>query len=66
MPFDPGAVGSTNHPKMDTDFAGKTVPQDGRAVPGPLQSLKKGDNVFRVWQGLPILAQGELPKPEEE
>ena len=61
LPFDPGTVGSTNHQGMDTDFLGRPVPQNGRALPGPSQSLRKGVNKFKVWSGLPLLEEGELP-----
>jgi hypothetical protein len=61
IPFEPGTVGSTNHQGMDTDFWGVPLPQDGSAKPGPFQNLKKGTNVFRVWDGLPLLKAGSLP-----
>jgi len=61
MPFDPGTIGSTNHSWMDMDFMGQTVPQDQSAFPGPVQGMKEGVNTFKVWQGLPLLAEGELP-----
>ena len=61
VPFDPALVGSTNHEKMDRDFQGLRVPQKGNAVPGPWQSLRRGESVFKVWTGLPLLAEGELP-----
>lgn len=61
IPFDPAAVGSTNHTWVDRDFYGVPISQDGQAIPGPFQSLKKGMNTFCVWDGLPLLALGELP-----
>ena len=61
IPFDPASIGSTNHAWIDKDFSGKSVPQDGRALPGPFQTLRQGRNTFRVWEGLPLLASGELP-----
>lgn len=61
LSFDPSSVGSTNHEKMDRDFEGQLVPQNGRALTGPIQSLRKGANRFKVWNGLPLLAEGELP-----
>ena len=61
IPFDPAAVGSTNHAWIDKDFFGAPVPQDGGALPGPFQNLKQGRNTFRVWDGLPLLASGQLP-----
>ena len=61
MPFDPSKIGSTNHRWMDTDFMGQAVRQDETAVPGPIQRLKQGVNIFKVWRGLPLLEKGELP-----
>ncbi len=61
LPFDPATVGSTGHPKIAHDFAGHPVPQDGNAVPGPFQSMSRGANRFKVWNGLPLLAEGMLP-----
>ena len=61
LPFDPATVGSTGHPKIAHDFAGRPVPQDGNAVPGPFQSMSRGANRFKVWNGLPLLAEGMLP-----
>lgn len=62
MPFAPSTVGSTNHRRIDTDFFGAPVPQNGRAIPGPFQNLKRGANTFRLWDGLPLLGPGELPE----
>lgn len=61
MPFDPGTVGATNHDWVDNDFFSQPIPQNGTAMPGPIQALKLGFNTFRVWDGLPLLALGELP-----
>lgn len=62
VPMDPSTVGSTNHDWIDNDFHGNPVPQDGRALPGPFQTLKQGRHVLRVWNGLPILGRGQLPQ----
>jgi len=62
IPFDPHTIGSTNHHWIDTDFRHQPVPQDGTAMPGPFQNLRQGRSVFCVWDGLPVLAKGELPK----
>ncbi|MCP4848582.1 MAG: right-handed parallel beta-helix repeat-containing protein [Verrucomicrobiaceae bacterium] len=61
MPFDPETLGSTAHRLMDRDFMGVPVPGDGTATVGPMQGLKQGGNNFRLWRGLPLLAEGELP-----
>ena len=61
VPFELADIGSTNHEKIDNDFGGKQVVQDGTALPGPFQSPRKGENVFKVWDGLPLLEEGELP-----
>ena len=62
VPFDPGTMGSTNHDWIDNDFFGNLIPQNGRALPGPFQNLKRGVNTFVVWDGLPLLAPKELPQ----
>ena len=54
--------GSTNYDKISTDYAEKPVPQNGTAIPGPFQSLTTGENIFKIWHGLPLISQGELPK----
>ncbi|MDP6274605.1 MAG: hypothetical protein QGI84_11515, partial [Dehalococcoidia bacterium] len=61
MPFDPTTIGSTNHRWIDKDFMGEPVPQDKAALPGPIQTLQKGVNVFKIWRGLPLLAEGQSP-----
>ena len=61
--FDPAAVGSQNHKFVDNDFFRNKVPQNGKALPGPFQQLRKGRNSFIVWDGLKILEQGKLPDP---
>ncbi|NIP95489.1 MAG: hypothetical protein GWO24_19410, partial [Akkermansiaceae bacterium] len=62
IPFEPAAIGSTNHGQIDRDFHGRPVPQDGTARPGPFQTLRKGRNRFALWNGLPLRAEGELPE----
>lgn len=61
--FNPGTVGSQNHKFVDDDFFGNYIPQNGKALPGPFQTLKKGKNSFVIWEGLDILEIGELPDP---
>ncbi|MHC4743138.1 MAG: right-handed parallel beta-helix repeat-containing protein, partial [Planctomycetota bacterium] len=61
VPFAPSKVGSTNHRWIDNDFLGTPIPQNGRAIPGPFQNLKRGINTFRIWDGLPVLSSGQLP-----
>ena len=61
VPFGPASVGSTDHQQIDRDFQDRPVPQDGRAIPGPFQSLRAGSNTFDVWDGIPLLGEGELP-----
>ena len=62
LPFNPGDLGTSNHPKIGQDFFGAVVPQNGRALPGPVQTLREGENVFKIWKGLPLLKKGELPQ----
>jgi len=61
VPFDPKTVGSTDHDMIDRDFFGRPIPQNGRRLPGPFQDLKQGVNTFQVWDGLPLLEEGQLP-----
>jgi len=62
LPFDPASVGSTPHRILDDDFFGRPVPQDGKARPGPFQDVRRGQNAYRIWNGQPLLAEGELPR----
>ena len=61
LTFDPTNIGSTEYEKIRTDFEGTPIPKDGNAMPGPFQSLRAGKNIFKVWDGLPLLEKGELP-----
>ena len=61
LTFDPTNIGSTEYEKIRTDFEGTPIPKDGNAIPGPFQSLRAGKNIFKVWDGLPLLKKGELP-----
>jgi hypothetical protein len=61
VPRDPGTLGSTSHGLLDNDFWGQPLPADGTALPGPFQNLRRGTNVFCVWDGLPVLEEGRLP-----
>lgn len=65
IPYDPKEIGSKNHELIDFDYLGNEIAQDGKALPGPFQILKKGKNKFKIWNGLPILEKGELPNPME-
>ncbi|MDN5213618.1 right-handed parallel beta-helix repeat-containing protein [Fulvivirgaceae bacterium BMA12] len=63
IPYDPEEVGSKNHEFVDVDYFNNEIAQNGKALPGPFQGLKKGTNKFKIWEGLPILDKGELPDP---
>ncbi|SMP65914.1 Protein of unknown function [Neorhodopirellula lusitana] len=54
-------VGSTDRTSIDQDFFHHPLPNNGRALPGPFQSLKTGINHYSLWKGLPILGPGSLP-----
>ena len=56
--FDPAKMGSKTHKMAKHDFFGRRIPADGKAAPGPFQNLKKGDNVFKIWSGIPIPEKG--------
>ena len=66
IPFELAAVGSIPHPKVTRDFFGNPLPTEGRAKPGPIQSLGQGRQQFEIWQGLPILERGQLPPRQAE
>ena len=63
IPYDPKEVGSKNHEFVDVDYFKNEITQNGSALPGPFQNLKKGTNKFKIWDGLPIMDKGELPDP---
>lgn len=65
IPYDPKEIGSKNHEGIDFDYFGNEIAQDGKALPGPFQMVRKGKNRFKIWNGLPILEKGELPNPNE-
>lgn len=64
--IEPGKIGSKVIDGIDADLLGAELPRDGSraAIPGPFQNLVKGRNRVKVWKGLPILAEGQLP-PEK-
>jgi len=55
----PGA--SRDAKGLDADFMGNPLPSAEQRKAGPFQDLQAGENVFDVWDGLPLLAPGELP-----
>ncbi len=57
----PDLFKSKNHDRMESDFFGNPIPQDGTAIYGPIQNLKFGFNLFDVWDGLEILGKDQLP-----
>lgn len=64
LDFDPATFETFAHPEVHADYFSNEYTGPGGRKPGPLQALKKGENHFQVWTGLPILAAGELP-PED-
>ncbi len=61
LTFDPSDIGSIKYEKIKMDYEGNLIPKDGSAIPGPFQNLRKGNNIFNIWDGLPLLKKGELP-----
>ncbi|NRB44959.1 MAG: hypothetical protein HRU47_09120 [Verrucomicrobiales bacterium] len=61
LTFDPAGIGSIEYKKIKKDFAGNPIPKDGNAIPGPFQTLRTGNNIFNIWDGLSLLDKGELP-----
>lgn len=62
IPFDPAGVGSVSRKPVESDFWENPIPRNGHALPGPFQNLKQGTNVLSIWDGLPLLDEGVLPK----
>ncbi|TNJ41497.1 right-handed parallel beta-helix repeat-containing protein [Tamlana fucoidanivorans] len=61
MPIAPKKMKSKDHDFVDVDFWNQDIPQNGYALPGPFQNLKQGKNRFKVWKGLKVLGENELP-----
>jgi len=47
--FDPKSVLTFTFPGIDTDYQGNKI--QSKIVPGPFQNLKKGINIFKIWDG---------------
>lgn len=60
VPFEISDLRSRVHPGVTRDYFGKIL-RGEKALPGPFQNLKKGKNVIKIWDGLPLLKEGELP-----
>jgi len=58
--FDPASVKTYYLPLIKDDFSGNKI-TEGSNIPGPFQKLKQGTNEIKVWSGLPIIREGELP-----
>jgi len=54
--FNPKSVLTYSFPGVDTDYKGNKI--QGKVVPGPFQNLKKGINIFKVWDGREPLIDG--------
>lgn len=61
MPEDPASYATRAIPDVTRDFFDVSIPADGSAKPGPFQGLGAGTSSLRVWSGLPLLTQFELP-----
>lgn len=54
--FAPAEAAVVADARVPTDFTGTTVEASGPRFPGPFQSLRAGENRFRIWTGIPPLA----------
>lgn len=62
MPEDIESWSTKSLESPTADFFGKQRSLDAAAPPGPFAELRPGENRFEVWDGLPLLAAGELPR----
>lgn len=62
----PANVGAAENAQVKAEFFGRNAGADDsvETIPGPFQNLVKGENRMKVWNGLPILAEGRLPSPQ--
>jgi hypothetical protein len=61
---DLSTIGSKTMSGINKDFFGNAIPQDGTAIPGPFQNLKKGDNTFRLSEGLQNIVSARDVSPK--
>lgn len=54
--FDPGSMETFSHSALDYDYQGNKIM--GTIKPGPFQDIKKGINIFKVWDGREPLIEG--------
>ncbi|MEQ8835322.1 MAG: hypothetical protein RID07_00805, partial [Lacipirellulaceae bacterium] len=64
LALDPKSVKTFAHPKVSKDYLSNDFDGPDGRKPGPFQALEKGENTFKVWHGLPLLKDGELPPKE--
>lgn len=62
--IDPLGKGIDPPASVRHDYFGKPVARSEMPTPGPFGELQTGRNQFKIWEGLPILGEGELPLPE--
>lgn len=48
LPVDSSQVGAVQHEKLAKDYSGEPLPPPANRLPGPWQSLQKGENTFNA------------------
>jgi len=61
LKIDPLHVGTRENCYVEHDFFGLGRPAGESGVPGPMRSLEKGSNQYRIWNGLPVDVGGLPP-----
>lgn len=54
-------IARLSYQNIVTDYLGEPMPIEEDIAPGPVQSLRPGTTKFVAWQGLPMIAHGQLP-----
>lgn len=60
----PPRIPSETYRSIVSEFPGEEMSPEEGEYPGPFGQLRAGANPFDIWDGLPILNEGELPPAE--
>lgn len=58
---EPSSLATKPIAKVKSDLFHQSFEDCEQVFPGPFQNLRQGSNTFQVWDGLPLLAQAQLP-----
>jgi hypothetical protein len=56
--FNPNIVKITPFQSANYDYFSKQISNDNNSIPGPIQSIKQGNQTFKIWTGLTPVAEG--------